>query len=121
MARPAKLPDTAEHNRLWKAMPLADRRTVLRQIRRGEVAANRKQARVAVGVARQQQRYWRLAWLFGPAIALLFAGRSTLELVLSAVLGTLVMGVLSWRSHRKAQQAEVLNLDLLGIPRDGPG
>lgn len=118
MAKRATLPDSAEHNRLWKAMDMADRRAILKQIRRGEPAPNKKQARVAVGIARQQQRYWRWAWLFGPAIAVLFAGRGILELVLSATMGTVVMGALSYRSLAKAKQAEAASLDLLGIRTD---
>lgn len=113
--RKRTLPDTAEHTRLWGALSFAERRAFLRQVRRGQAAPTRKEARVAVGVARQQQKYWRFAWLFGPAIALLLSGRSTSDLVLSALLGTLAMGGLSWHSFRRARRAEQANLELLGM------
>lgn len=116
--RRSTIPDEAEHTRLWKAMAMSERRAILRQVRRGQPAESRKQARVAVGVARQQQRYWKFAWLFGPAIALLLSGRDLLELVVSAVLGALAMGALSVWSHRKAVAAERADLELLGLTPD---
>ena len=113
-----KLPTSDEHDRLWKAMDLADRRVILRQVRKGQPATSRKQARVAVGIARQQQRYWRWAWLLGPAIALLLAGRDLLQLAISAVLGTVAMGTLAWWSHRKAVASEQANLAFLGLAEE---
>lgn len=112
------LPDAAEHATLWRGLSFQERRSFLRAVRRGEAAASRKEARIAVGVARQQQRYWRYAWLIGPAIALALSGRSTSELVISALLGTLAMGAMSVWSYRRAQRSELANLELLGITAD---
>ena len=115
MARRATLPTPAEHDRLWRAMDTSRRRAVLRHVRRGEAAPSRKEARVAVGIARQQQRFWKWAWALGPAVAVLFSTSETVVLLASAFAGGLGMAVLSAWSHRRAVQSERANLAFLGL------
>lgn len=114
MARTSKIPSAEEHARLWGRLGFADRRRILKAVARGEGMTDRREARVAVGVARQQQRYWRWAWLFGPAMGLVQIPAWS-AVAVTAVLGALLMGGLSVHRSRRAAAAEQANLDRLGI------
>ncbi len=112
MAR-SKVPSPEEHTRLWAKLPFADRRRILRSVNRGEGLENRKEARIGVGVARQQLRYWRWAWLFGPAMGLIRIP-DWIAVAITALLGGLLMGALSLWRIRRAQRAEQANLERIG-------
>lgn len=121
MGRSSKLPTPQEHARLWADLDFSDRRRIFRAVNRGEGMTNRKQARIAVGAARQQLRYWRWAWLFGPAMGLVRIP-DWAAVGVTAVLGTLLMGGISLYRIRRASAAEQANLERLGIARrEEPG
>lgn len=110
----AKIPTPQEHASLWSKLDVTDRRRILKAVRRGEALTNRREARVAIGVARQQQRYWRWIWLLGPAVGLALIPQWT-AVALNAVLGALLMGFLSVHRIRKARACEAANLERLGV------
>lgn len=112
MAR-SKIPSPAEHARLWAQLSFADRRRFLKAVNRGEGMQTRKDARLGVGVARQQMRYWRWAWLFGPAMGLVMIPDWT-SVIVTALLGGVLMGGLSLYRLRRAAAAERANLDRIG-------
>lgn len=70
----------------------------------------RADARIAVGTARQQQRYWRWAWLLGPAIGVVFIPEWA-AVAVNAAFGSALMGALSWFRIRRAREAEQANID----------
>lgn len=112
MAR-TKVPSREEHARLWAKLPFADRRRILRSVSRGEGLTDRKEARIGVGVARQQLRYWRWAWVFGPAMGLVRIPDWP-AVAVTALLGGLLMGALSLWRLRRAERAEQANLERIG-------
>lgn len=112
MAR-SRVPSPAEHARLWAGMEFQDRRRVMRSVNRGEGLDSRADAKVGVGVARQQQRYWSRVWLVGPLMGLVLLP-AWLEVAVAAVLGTAMMAVLSRWRLRRARAAEQANLERLG-------
>lgn len=112
MAR-SKVPSPEEHARLWAKLAFADRRRILRSVNRGHGLDDRKEARIGVGVARQQLRYWRWAWVFGPAVGLIRIPDWTM-VAITAVMGGLLMGALSLWRLRRAARAEQANLERIG-------
>lgn len=114
MAKRSKVPSREEHTRLWAGMAFAERRRILRSVNKGHGLENRRDARVGVGVARQQQRYWRWAWIFGPLMGLVRVPAWT-EVATTALLGAALMGALSVWRIRRAQRAERENLERLGV------
>jgi hypothetical protein len=116
MARTSKVPTPQEHARLWGRMSFADRRRVMKAINKGQGMPDRREARVAVGVARQQQRYWRWAWVIGPVMGLVLIP-DWVSVVVASAAGTAAMGAISWRRSRNAVAAEQANLDRLGVRR----
>ena len=115
----AKIPTAQEHASLWAKLDVKDRRRILKAVRRGEALTNRREARIAVGVARQQQRYWRWIWLLGLAIGLAVIPEWT-AVVLNSLLGGLLMGFLSMHRIRKARACEAANLERLGVRPAAP-
>lgn len=109
----ATVPTPDEHRKLWAAMDFSQRRAILKAVGRGRAMDNRRDARVAVGTARQQQRYWRLAWLWGLVPVFVVFDRGIGAVVLYAVLGLMMMGTMSWWRIGKAKEAEAANLELL--------
>jgi hypothetical protein len=107
-----KVPTSEEHARLWAGLTFKQRREILRAVNRGEAITSRKQARIAVGAARQQQRYWRWAWLLGPAAGLFLIPNWTAVAFNALLLGALMGGLAYWR-YRRAQRAEYANLAVL--------
>lgn len=111
MAR-SKVPSPAEHARLWAGLEFRDRRRILRSVSRGQGLENRGDAKVGIGVARQQQRYWRRVWVFGPIMGLALVP-DWIQVAVAAVLGTALMGGLSAWRLRRARVAEQANLERL--------
>lgn len=108
-----RLPDQATFQERWRTMPWRDRREVLRHVNKGQAMRKRKDARIAVLAARQQQRYWRIAWMFGP-LAALFLVPNWVAVAINAVLLGLVTGGYGWFRHRRAVESEQANLERLG-------
>lgn len=113
MAKRSKVPTREEHARVWASLPGGDRRRIFRAVNRGETLPSRKEARIAVGAARQQLRYWRKAWWFGPLMGLVFLPEWS-TVVLASVMGTGIMGAMSWHRMRRAARAEQGNLERIG-------
>jgi hypothetical protein len=108
----ATIPDRDEHRRRFMALPFAERRAIVRAVNRGELVEKRKQAPLAVVVARRQQRIWRWGWLAGPLIGLTQLGIGWEAAVVNAVIGTMLLGGLARFWYLRAARAEAANLAL---------
>ena len=108
----SRVPSPAEHARLWAGLAFRDRRRILRSVSRGQGLEDRADAKVGVGVARQQQRYWRRVWLVGPLMGLVLVP-AWIQVAVVAVLGTALMGALSAWRLRRARAAEAADLERL--------
>lgn len=115
----SKVPSREEHLRLWQALPYKDRRRMLKAVNRGHGMDDRKEARIGVGVARQQQAYWRWAWVIGPLIGLVRVPEWSM-VVVTALLGTALMVPFSIVRMRRARHAEQANLERLGVRPAAP-
>jgi len=105
----ARIPDKADYQRIWSGMTFRERREILRAVARGRAMRRRKDARLAVATARQQQTYWKWAWLIAPAVALISIPDWAAVAVQALLLST-IMGGFAWHRMRRAAQAEVANL-----------
>jgi len=115
--------DAARLNRRFAGLDRRTRRAILRAVNRGEVMPDRGLAELAIGVARRQQRFWRRAWLLGPAMALVQALLTPLSLregLLLALWGTLLLGGLAFWWWSRAVRAEERNLALVRRTRRDP-
>ena len=108
----AKIPDRDEHRRRFAALPLADRRAIVRAVNRGQAVEVRKHAPLAVVLARRQQRLWRYAWLVGPLLGLVGLMDGWQVAVVNAMLGTLMLGGAARFWYLRAVRAEGANLAL---------
>jgi hypothetical protein len=113
----ARVPDRDEHRRRFAALDTPDRRSIIRAVNKGQAVEKRKHAPLAVGVARQQQRFWKWAWVVGPVIGLVQLRAGWQAAVVNGVLGTLFLAGICWFWIRRAQQAEALNLERMGNKR----
>lgn len=113
MAARSKIPSPREHARQWAKLQTADRRRIYKAVSRGEALTNRKEARLAVGTARQQLRYWRRVRWVGPLMGLVVIPDWSSVVVASAA-GALLMGLISTRRRSRAAAAEQANLERLG-------
>jgi hypothetical protein len=107
-----RLPDQKTFQQTWQAMTWGQRREVLRTVNKGQAMRRRKDARLAVMVARQQQRYWRWAWVLAPLVALIL-WPNWVAIAVNAVLVALVMGGFAWFRFRRASESERANLERL--------
>lgn len=108
----ARIPDKEAYQRAWSGMAFRERREILRAVARGQPMRRRKDARLAVATARQQQSYWKYAWLIAPAVSLISIPNWALVAV-QAVLLSGLMGGYAWHRIRRARQAEEANLGRL--------
>ena len=110
-----RIPDQDEFARLWSQLPTSDRRRILRAVNRGEMMERRKEAALAVVMARRQQRFWRWAWLVGPVLAIPLGTLLGIEglgrQVAYALFGAAVLLAMSIFYVRRARRAEELNAD----------
>ena len=111
-----RIPDQDEFARLWSQVPMGDRRRILRAVNKGHMLDRRREAALAVVLARRQQRFWRFAWLLGPLIAIPIAVlMPTVEglgqIIAYGVLGGAVLLAMSTFYTRRAKRAEELNAD----------
>jgi len=110
--------DARRLNERFALLSRTDRRAIVRAVNRGEALEKRRDAELAVGVARRQQRFWSRAWLLGPSIAivqvLVIPTLSWQEGVLLAVWGSLLLGMMAAWWWTRARRAELLNVEKLG-------
>ncbi len=90
----------------------------MKAVNRGQTLESRSEAVLAVGVARQQKRFWSRSWLLGPVVALLFSGQGAAAYLANALAAALIMGGMSWFWYRRAGRSEAANLAHLGIHPD---
>jgi hypothetical protein len=110
----ADVPDRAEHQRRFTALDNKERRAIIRAVNRGRAVEVRKHAPLAVGVARRQLRFWRWAWVLGPAIMAVQLALVPIEVALAnGGLATLALLIVSWIWYRRAARAERLNLEIV--------
>jgi hypothetical protein len=110
--------DARRLNARFSTLARSERRAIIRAVNRGEAMPKRRDAELAVGVARRQQRFWSRAWLLGPSIAIVqvvvIPTLTWREGVLLALWGTLLLGMMAAWWWTRARRAELLNLDKLG-------
>lgn len=111
-----RIPDAKDFNRQWSGMGASDRRRIVKAVNRGEQVESRREAALAVVLARRQQRFWRVAWLLGPVISLVVSwvldlGGGGVQFVANALLGAAVLMGMSVWFNRRAKRAEELNTD----------
>ena len=109
--------DVQRLNARFAELDRAERRAIVRAVNRGEAMTRRRDAELAVGVARRQQRFWSRAWLLGPSIALiqvLVTPIGWLEGALLAAWGTLLLGMMAAWWWTRARRAELENLRVIG-------
>jgi hypothetical protein len=109
--------DARRLNERFGMLGRAERRAIVRAVNRGEAMPRRRDAEIAVGVARRQQRFWSRAWLLGPAIAVvqvLATPIGWLEGLLLAAWGALLLGMMAAWWWTRARRAEHENLLVLG-------
>lgn len=113
----ARIPDRDEHRRRFAALDVPERRAIIRAVNKGQAVEPRKHAPLAVGVARQQQRFWRWAWLVGPVIGLVQLRGGWEVAVVNGAIGTVFLGMICWFWYSRARRAEEANLERLGRRR----
>lgn len=95
---------------MWSQVPVADRRRILRAVNRGQVLQSRREAAMAVVMARRQQRFWRFAWLLGPVLAVplafLLGIEGAADITAYALLGGGILLTMSVFYVRRARRAE---------------
>lgn len=105
----ARIPDKETYQRAWSEMTFGQRREILRAVARGQAMRRRKDARLAVFTARNQQKYWKWAWLIAPLVAL-FALPDLLAVAIQAILLSVITGGFAWYRISRARTAEAANL-----------
>ena len=113
--------DARRLNERFSMLDRQERRAIVRAVNRGEAMTKKRDAELAIGVARRQQRFWKRAWLLGPAIAVvqvLATPIGWMEGLLLAAWGSVLLGMMAAWWWTRARRAELLNLAVLG-PR-GP-
>jgi hypothetical protein len=116
--------DARRLNERFALLDRAERRAIMRAVNRGVPMQRRRDAELAIGVARRQQRFWSRAWLLGPGIALiqiLVTPIGWLEGLLLAAWGTLLLGMMAAWWWTRARRAELENLRVVGGRLGRPG
>jgi hypothetical protein len=116
--------DAVRINEAFNRLDRGERRAILRAVNRGVAVERRKDAEIAVGIARRQQRFWKRAWLIGPFIAGVQALITPIGIrdgIILAVWGTSVLGIMATWWFKRARRAELLNLELVVRRRGGSG
>ncbi|MDP9023272.1 MAG: hypothetical protein M3N57_11390 [Actinomycetota bacterium] len=103
-------PDPDAHRQQWSKLDFSTRRRIVRAVNRGRALDDPREAALAVRVARNQQRFWRWAWLIGPVAAMLLQRRSGwVAMAWNAAVAGVLFAVMAWLFHRRAQRAEAAN------------
>ena len=109
--------DARRLNERFSMLDRRERRAIVRAVNRGEAMAKKRDAELAVGVARRQQRFWTRAWLLGPGIAVvqvLLTPIGWMEGLLLGAWGAVLLGMMAAWWWTRARRAEMLNLGVLG-------
>jgi len=109
--------DARRLNERFAMLDRTERRAIMRAVNRGEGMQKRRDAELAVGVARRQQRFWSRAWLMGPAIALVQVIVTPIgwtDGLLLAAWGALLLGMMAAWWWTRARRAEMINLAIIG-------
>jgi len=109
--------DARRLNERFALLDRKDRRAIVRAVNRGEGMTKRRDAELAVGVARRQQRFWSRAWLLGPAIALvqvIVTPIGWMEGLFLGAWGALLLGMMAAWWWTRARRAEIINLGRVG-------
>lgn len=110
----ARVPDRDEHRRRFTALDAIERRGIIRAVNKGHAVEKRAHAPLAVGVARQQQRFWTWAWVVGPVIGVVQLRSGWQVALVNGVLGTLFLAGICWFWAHRAKRAELANLERMG-------
>jgi len=109
--------DARRLNARFAELDRADRRAIVRAVNRGIAMDKRRDAELAIGVARRQQRFWSRAWLLGPAIAVFQVAITPIgwqEGLLLGAWGALLLGMMAAWWWTRARRAELENLKVAG-------
>ncbi len=109
--------DAQRLNERFALLDRPERRAIVRAVNRGIPMERRRDAELAIGVARRQQRFWSRAWLLGPAIALiqvLVTPIGWMEGLLLAAWGSMLLGMMAAWWWTRARRAELENLRVVG-------
>jgi hypothetical protein len=109
--------DARRLNERFSLLDRRERRAIVRAVNRGEAMAKKRDAELAVGVARRQQRFWTRAWLLDPAIAVvqvLATPIGWMEGLLLGLWGAVLLGMMAAWWWTRARRAEMLNLTVIG-------
>jgi len=109
--------DARRLNERFSMLDRQERRAIVRAVNRGVPMTRRRDAELAVGVARRQQRFWTRAWLLGPAIALvqvLITPIGWVEGLLLGAWGAVLLGMMAAWWWTRARRAELENLRVIG-------
>lgn len=115
--------DARRLNERFAQLDRAQRRAIVRAVNRGEAMDRRKDAELAVGVARRQQRFWSRAWLLGPVIAVVQVLVTPIGWVEGALLagwGALLLGMMAAWWWTRARRAELANVTVAAGRRARP-
>ena len=112
-------PDT-DHRSAWAALDIKERRRILKAVNRGRAMEDRRDARLAIGAAQQQKRFWSKAWLLGPLVALFFLTQGVAVYAVNAAFATLVLGLMATFWYRRADRAEQRNREVTEGPKRAP-
>ncbi|GEM_PF-3201994 len=126
MARQPKLPTPAEFNREWSRLEREDKRRVRRTVNRMQAASTRRDARLAVVFAQNQQRTAK--WLLPVSVVLVAALQlpQGLEAVVAmGAISLVLFGAITFAITWRARRAERTNLAVLegsqALRRDDKG
>jgi hypothetical protein len=109
--------DARRLNERFSLLDRQERRAIVRAVNRGVPMTRRRDAELAIGVARRQQRFWSRAWLLGPAIALvqvLVTPIGWVEGLLLGAWGAVLLGMMAAWWWTRARRAELENLRVAG-------
>jgi len=109
--------DARRLNERFSLLDRQERRAIVRAVNRGVPMTRRRDAELAVGVARRQQRFWARAWLLGPAIAVLqvlITPIGWVEGLLLGAWGAVLLGMMAAWWWTRARRAELENLRVIG-------
>jgi len=114
-------PDGSDGHASFASLDRTQRREISRAVSRGRAVTDRRLARTAVAFSQRQQRFWRYAWLIGPALgAMQFLSLDPLPALINALIGSGMLIAASVWFTRKAKQSQTACLDLLNTRKGNP-
>ncbi len=110
-----------DHRVEWAKLDFRDRRRIMKAVNRAQALDDPGEARIAVGAARGQQRFWRWSWLIGVPIGLLQYRQGTEAMLVNLSVALIILGGMSLLFRRRARKAEQLNLEVWASAKGGAG